>query len=539
MTPGLHGRRFGPDAWLLQFGTQVDAATFRCGVALRERLEARPPVGLVEWIPSFTTLLCRFAPETAPSAPGWWKPWDDKAGKNAVSPTARRLDIPVRYDGEDLGHVARKLGLSVAEVVRRHLAGDYFVHCLGFAPGFPYLGGLDPVLRIPRRENPRPCVAAGSVAIGGEHAGIYTLPSPGGWHLLGRTSLRLFDPGAGPEARFRLRAGDAVRFVETSENPTNPGPTPAPEETARTCLRVLASGTGLSVQDGGRPGWARFGVPPGGAMDPVSMAGANRLVDNPADSPALELLLGRQELRAETEVVLGLAGADLGGEILPVAGGPGQSVEPGRTIVLHPGDRLRFRGGPVGVWAYLAVPGGIVSPVVMESAGATPRAGLGTVFTPGDLVRVQDATAFHLPAGTAGRRLAWDSRLRNPTETRVRVWPGPQSDAFSGSWVRRWFASEWKVSPQSDRVGYRLDGEPLCPPDLDLISEPVLPGSVQVPPGGQPIVTMPDGPTMGGYPKLALVDPADLRNLAQAGPGSRVRFVPMPNTGWAGEIMAG
>ena len=107
---------------------------------------------------------------------------------------------------------------------------------------------------------------------------------------------------------------------------------------------------------------------------------------------------------------------------------------------------------------------------------------------------------------------------------------------FGRGWVRRWFATAWRVSPQSDRAGYRLEGERLQPPDLEIVSEPVLPGSVQVPPGGQPIVIMPDGPTMGGYPKLAFVDPADLSGLAQAAPGSQVRFVPMPDSGWPAEL---
>ena len=109
----------------------------------------------------------------------------------------------------------------------------------------------------------------------------------------------------------------------------------------------------------------------------------------------------------------------------------------------------------------------------------------------------------------------------------MRVWPGPQWGKFSDLARDTFFATAWKVSPQSDRAGYRLDGAEIPPPGGSLASEPVLVGSIQVPPGGQPIVTMPDGPTIGGYHKLGLVDPEDLRWLVQTPPGRTVRFRPI------------
>lgn len=125
----------------------------------------------------------------------------------------RFVEIPVCYDGEfgpDLADVARHTGLSVEEVIARHSAVEYRVHCLGFAPGFPYLGGLPPELATPRRATPRQGVPAGSVAIGGAQTGIYPQSSPGGWNVIGRTPLRLFDADREPPAL--LKAGDRVRF---------------------------------------------------------------------------------------------------------------------------------------------------------------------------------------------------------------------------------------------------------------------------------------------------------------------------------------
>ena len=127
---------------------------------------------------------------------------------------AREVEIEVVYDGEDLSDVARRTGLGVRDVVGRHAAPTYTVVCLGFSRAFPYLSGLDPVLRLPRRDTPRVRVIAGSIAIAGDQTGIYPQPSPGGWHLLGRTTEVLFDEQSDPPSR--LQPGDRVRFVPTA-----------------------------------------------------------------------------------------------------------------------------------------------------------------------------------------------------------------------------------------------------------------------------------------------------------------------------------
>ncbi|MDQ0014130.1 KipI family sensor histidine kinase inhibitor [Variovorax boronicumulans] len=179
--------------------------------------EAREWPGVGEVLPGMNNLTLTFDPTaieldalTAQVLEAW-----PKLSAKAVE--GRLVEIPVAYGGEhgpDLGDVAAHTGLTPAEVVRRHSAGEYVVYLLGFLPGFAFMGGLAPELATPRRAEPRTAVPARSVGIGGEQTGIYPLVSPGGWQLIGRTSLEMFDPTAGSPTL--LRPGDRVRFVVES-----------------------------------------------------------------------------------------------------------------------------------------------------------------------------------------------------------------------------------------------------------------------------------------------------------------------------------
>jgi len=196
---------------LVYFADEIGEEAFGRGRAVAAALERRPPPELREYVISFTSVLLEFQPGHEP----------DGAAIVAALAAAAELPtaaappvkiIPVRYDGPDLGRVADHAGLTESGVIEHHARPTYRVYSLGFAPGFPYLGDLEPRLRVPRLPTPRLHVPAGSVAIGGEHTGIYPVASPGGWNLIGRTETRLFVPDAPPETRFFLRAGDLVRF---------------------------------------------------------------------------------------------------------------------------------------------------------------------------------------------------------------------------------------------------------------------------------------------------------------------------------------
>jgi inhibitor of KinA len=203
---------------MLRFADKLGDETFAQGRAIARELELHPPEGLLEFVPAFTSVLLEFDPRL-PAAP------DLKAvvlqlGKavRAKPRLPRLLEIPVIYDGPDLERVAQSHRLTVAEAVQLHSQTTYKVYMLGFSPGFPYLGDLDERLHTPRLPSPRTRVPAGSVAIGGEHTGIYPADSPGGWNIIGRTPRKLFDPTAPvaddpAEGAFLLKPGDCVRFV--------------------------------------------------------------------------------------------------------------------------------------------------------------------------------------------------------------------------------------------------------------------------------------------------------------------------------------
>lgn len=217
ITP-LRDEALAEDALLLHFGDSIDEATSARVLAAAAAVAQQLPS--LECVPAYASLLLRFEPAAwrgnagdTPHARVRAAVAEVLAAADVADMPARELVIPVLYGGAhgpDLEAVARHTGLGEAEVIARHAAGRYRVAMLGFAPGFPYLLGLDPRLAVPRRADPRARVPAGSVAIGGMQTGVYPDALPGGWQLIGRTPLGLFDMRATPPSR--LQPGDRVRF---------------------------------------------------------------------------------------------------------------------------------------------------------------------------------------------------------------------------------------------------------------------------------------------------------------------------------------
>ncbi|MBI2516961.1 MAG: 5-oxoprolinase subunit PxpB [Opitutae bacterium] len=221
----MHLTPLGDSALIVHVGDRIDEATHARVQAVMEKLEREPLPAVTELVPAYTTvtLFYNVPVAVAAGAPadgvvGWLG--DRVAARLAEVPAdvkprrGRVVEVPVCYDTEfapDLAEIAQRTGLAPEKVVELHQQADYLVYLVGFAPGFPYMGGLPAELAVmPRRATPRTKVAPGSVGIVGAQCCIYPLPTPGGWNLLGRTPRRLFDPQDDPPAV--LRAGDRVKF---------------------------------------------------------------------------------------------------------------------------------------------------------------------------------------------------------------------------------------------------------------------------------------------------------------------------------------
>lgn len=521
---GFDCRPAGDGGLWIQLGERARAGSARRVRAFQDRLGALGLPGVREVVPGQRTALVYYEASVC-DVPALAAAARELAAQlRSVPPDGgREIEIPLVYGGEfgpDLEGLAARHGLTPAQAARRHAARIYTVEFLGFSPGFAYLGELPEVLRAPRRRTPRTRVPAGSVALAGSHTGIYPRDSPGGWHVVGRTPLVLYDPGRRPAAL--LRQGDRVRFRAIEAQVFGELATPAtPLPTAlegRPGLRVDRPGPLTTVQDLGRFGHQADGVPPSGAADGFSLRLANRLVANDLGAAGLEVTVLGPELTALTDTAAAVCGADLGPAV------DGRPVETGTAFRLGAGQTLRFRGPRRGCRAYVAVAGGITVPMVLGSRSTDLLGGFGgfrgRALRAGDVLPIGEPAAP--PADLEGRRLPpglWD-----PPEgdVEVRFIPGPQDDWFD---LDQFTGTTYGVSSRSDRMGLRLEGAPLGVPDRSLPSEGTPLGTVQVPPDGAPIVLLAGRQTLGGYPKPGVVATPDAYRLAQLLPGAgRVRF---------------
>jgi KipI family sensor histidine kinase inhibitor len=514
----------GDSAAVIVLGDSVDARLAARVQAVAAEIGRRPPEGVVDIVPAFASVAVFFDPLHAP-------PFEVLAnelqilaahGDHALNgPAAREVEIPVCYGGAfgpDLAAVAAHTGLDADVVVARHAGAEYFVHAIGFAPGFPYLGGLPEELSVPRRATPRARVPAGSVGIGGAQTGIYSLETPGGWNLIGRTPRVLFDPNRPSPAL--LRAGDRVTFrpIRPDEFAALAAAGPHGVSVGESApgaagVQVVRAGMFTTIQDTGRRGYRALGVPLSGAADPFALRLVNALVGNAEDAAALEFTLVGPELIFLRDVVIAVGGAEH------------DAVPRWRPLAVRAGSTLRLGPARAGCRGYLAIAGGIEVPAVLGSRSTYERAGLGG----GSGRAVQDGDV--LPVAAVHRRVQdrWriDERIlpEYSSSPVVRVVPGMHGGEFDAAGLTRSF----RVSPQSDRMGIRLQGGALIRQSGgELASMPVAPGTIQVPPDGQPIVLLADAQTIGGYPQVAHVATVDLPLVAQLRPGDSVGFRAIP-----------
>jgi biotin-dependent carboxylase-like uncharacterized protein len=311
----------------------------------------------------------------------------------------------------------------------------------------------------------------------------------------------------------------SIRAAPTASDASD-APAISAVSTAAHALEVVEAGIANTVQDLGRAGHRAVGVPAGGAADSLLMRLANRLLSNADSDAVIEMPLAGPLLRAAAPAVRVALAGDVRARV-ERADGSTLAVEPLHTITLRHGERLRVGAVRRGI-AYLAVDGGVQVPMQLGSRSTYARARLGGID--GRALRAGDRLDVR-PSSRTG-----SIERRGPDFTHddgpIRVMLGPQHDAFEPAALATLLSEPYRVGRESDRMGMRLEGTALAHTrGADLCSEGVVPGSIQVPGNGLPIILLVEAQTVGGYTKIATVIRADLPRLAHARPGSELRFV--------------
>ncbi|MFF0911169.1 5-oxoprolinase/urea amidolyase family protein [Microbacterium enclense] len=505
-------------------------------VLLHAALAAGVPAGVEDLVPAARTVLIRFDPARLPRAAV--VAWVRDAASSPVPDVMAAppvVEVAVRYDGPDLAETAQVLGIPPSELARRHAAADWTVAFTGFAPGFAYLVSADWPFEVPRLARPRTRVPAGSVGLAGEFSGAYPRETPGGWRLIATTTAPLFSPDAAepvllpPRARVRFvperpvvrgvvpefpvgKGGDAAGGGAATLLPSSAGRISSAERGV--ALTVLAPGPLTTVQDLGRPGRAALGVARSGALDRRALRVANRLVGNTEDAAGLEVLLGGLRVRALRDTWVAVAGA-LGDVLVD-----GRAMDAYRPLLLPAGAELALGAARAGLRFSVAVRGGLRATTALGSASRDVLAGLGPEpLRAGDELIVADGERHAVPAVDV---FPWTVP---PSEIDVPLARGSREEWFTVAARELLVDARWTVSSDADRVGLRLDGPVLeRRVEGELASEGMVPGALQVPPHGRPVVLLADGPVTGGYPVIGVVRDEALDALAQARPGDTVRF---------------
>ena len=474
-----------------------------------------------------------------------------RAGEGDLPEGGRLISIPVCYEDQefapDLEKVCAHAKMTKEDVIRLHSASDYLIYMMGFLPGFPYLGGMDERLNTPRLESPRTKIPAGSLAIGGAQTGLYPVESPGGWNIIGRTPLKLFDLSRNPQ--FLYRAGDKIRFVPVSRQEfdsfdeeswmkeefralataTAASSAPCKKETFA-CgggIKILEAGLLTTVQDSGTRGFQKYGISQSGAIDMTSFRLANRLCGNDQNAACLETTLSGPTLTFVNECDFVLTGA-----VFEAATLDGQSIEMNKKYHASAGSKLSCGFASKGLRSYIAFSGGILVADFFGSRSTNLKSKSGGYY--GRKLQAGDQLALGYKKGDRTPGQEAEKAEEAALVAGGTVFPGEiltlkcekssQTDFFDEECLKRFTSLVYTIAPQSDRMGIRFTGESLNCGKTDIISDAIPLGAVQITSAGLPVVMAADRQTTGGYAKIACVKKESMCRLAQALPGTKVRF---------------
>ncbi|WP_104060297.1 carboxyltransferase domain-containing protein [Arthrobacter sp. 4R501] len=462
------------------------------------------------------------------------------------------VQIETVYDGDDLAEVGRLTGLGADGVIAAHTGQVWTVAFGGFAPGFSYMVGENQVLEVPRRSSPRTAVPAGSVALAGNYSAVYPRKSPGGWQLIGRTAAQMWDLSreqpalAAPGDRVQFSAVRELIEVAVPHAAVDAAALAAREPDIQSGLLILSPGLQSLIQDLGRPGHAGLGVSSAGALDRSSLRRANRIVGNDPSAAVVESVAGGLRVQAVGDQVLAVAGAPSALTVVTPSDVPDpdapddadqsdfdqseqvREVPMATAFALLDGEILTIGAPERGFRSYLAIRGGAAVDAVLGSRSTDTMSGIGPApLAAGQLLGAGAATSSNVVGNPELQPDFPDSGV-----TVLDIVPGPRDDWFDAAALESLCAQEWAVTPRSNRVGMRLDGEALSRSrDGELPSEGTMAGALQIPPEGQPVLFLADHPITGGYPVIGVVVDHQLDLAAQVPIGGSIRFRWAPGYG--------
>lgn len=497
-------------------------------LTLLDSLDQKTIAGVEEIIPATRTLMIRFD-ITRLSSQILINEIVQRDLSKKIILSDKLVEIPVHYNGDDLQEVADYLKITPQEVIQRHIESEYVVAFTGFAPGFAYMTGGDPIFNVPRKKIPRTRIPAGAVGLAGTFSGIYPQASPGGWQIIGVTDEAMFDiertPPALLQPGFRVKFYNAdIKTQKKSINPTKPKEqNTVTFDKTHEIFRVLSAPMPIIFQDLGRIGQASQGVSQSGALDQSSFKTVNKIVGNDENDACLEITLGGAKFEVLNDGVIALSGAPC---TIHIDSAKGQHFVQNHNypISINKGDIIKLSAPQNGVRTYLAVKGGFATEPILGSCARDTLANLGPApVQSNDIlfhnickkikpVMLDETQSFTMP--NMGETITLDVTM------------GPRTDWFTKAAIDDFLNQSYEVTAQSNRIGARLLGTNALTrvEDNELPSEATAYGAIQVPASGQPVLFLADHPLTGGYPVIAVIAHYHLDLAGQIPVGSFIRF---------------
>lgn len=538
---------------LLSFGSTIERSIHERLMQAKQLIEQYPFAGFIETVPAYNSLAVHYDPlqiakseETiAATVIGQLKKILQNESVTVDSVVERSvIMIPVCYDesfGIDLQELSASLNLTIEEIIQLHTAKTYHVFMIGFTPGFPYMGTVDERLTTQRKTQPRLQVSPGSVAIAGNQTGIYPFATPGGWNIIGRTPINIFD--LQKENPFLLKAGDEVKFkaitrnefekYDTSDALVGRNSTNIINRPTRTydkkkqIIDIEQCGFLTTLQNTGRTRYLQFGVSKSGAMDAYAAQLANTLIGNNPDEAVLEITQSPHRFRFLQDAVVAFTGAGLQPQtehtILPL----------NQPVFISKGMVIECKQPIPGFRLYMAVTGGFESDEFLHSSATDllVKAGgyQGRPLKKNDELKTRTSLSPLQKKLTtvlkAGATVELNTAIPDYSTSTIRIIKGTEWHYMNDSSKSILSGGTFSISPQSSRMGYRLKKEALTTEQAcEIISSPVTQGTMQLTPSGELIILMADAQTVGGYPRVAQVCAVDLSLLAQKKPGDQIHF---------------